>query len=160
MYHVVIALLAVVGCAAIPPPALPTVMPAPPENTGDSLIGTQWQLVSYGMTGAPTPVGAEVTITLYFNADGDTGGLGGCNRYGARYQVQDNTLSFSRIVRTQIACADEQVMQLEQQYLAALPEAGRFELSADQLAIWYDDGSSVLNFVPLVATTPTPNATS
>jgi heat shock protein HslJ len=45
------------------------------------------------------------------------------------------------------ACANEQVTQQEQQYLEALKTAARFEITRDNLTIWYGDGQSKLNFV-------------
>jgi hypothetical protein len=60
-------LLLIAGCAVIPPPALPTVAPTAAEDPGDSLVGTQWQLVSYGLTGTTTPVSVEPAVTLYFH---------------------------------------------------------------------------------------------
>jgi heat shock protein HslJ len=60
--------------------------------------------------------------------------------------VQDNTLSFTQVNSTLMACADERITQQEQQYFQALETTGRFELTDNRLAIWYDGERSVLNF--------------
>lgn len=117
-----------------------------PDNQA-GLVNSQWRLVSFGAPGAETPVIEGSTVTLSFGAGNQVGGSGGCNSYGGQYQVQDGTLSFSQIVSTLMACADEGVTRQEQQYFQALEAAGRFELTGDQLMIWYDAGQGVLNFV-------------
>ena len=121
--------------------------PTGPPGAGNSLANTAWVLVSYGAPGAETPVVAGSTVTLEFEAGDQSGGSAGCNSYGGRYQVDGDAISFSEIVQTLMACEDEQVMQQEAQYLAALETAGQFEISGDSLAITYDGGQGVLNFV-------------
>lgn len=112
----------------------------------DNLVNTRWLLESFGPAGAEQPLVVGSTITLEFEADGQAGGDGGCNSYGGRYEVQDRTLTIEEIVSTLRACADQRVTDQEQAYLQALQSAGEFELTDDQLKIWYDDGQGVLNF--------------
>lgn len=135
--------------AAITPAAAQATV-TPDSEAG--LANSQWRLVSFGAPGAETPVIEGSTVTLEFGAGSQAGGSGGCNSYGGEYQVQGGALSVSQIVSTLMACVDERVTQQEQQYFQALEAAGRFELAADQLTIWYDDGQGVLNFVRASAT--------
>lgn len=128
-------------------PESPVVSPEQP-GVGNVLANTRWRLVSFGEPGAETPVVEGSTVTLEFGAGGQVGGSGGCNSYGGQYQVQDSAVSFSEIVSTLMACADERVMQQEQQYLAALQLAGQFELAGQRLTIQYNGGRGVLNFEP------------
>jgi heat shock protein HslJ len=100
-----------------------------------------------GAPGSETPVAPGSSVTLQFEADGQVGGSGGCNSYGGQYEVQDNTISFSQIMSTLRACADESVNQQEQQYFQALQTAGRFEVAGDQLTIWYNGDQGMLSFV-------------
>jgi heat shock protein HslJ len=125
----------------------PTVEPTGPSSDENSLANTQWTLVSFGIADAENPIVEGSAITLEFKADGQAGGSGGCNSYGGAYQVQGNTLSFSQINSTLMACADEKMMQQEQQYFQALESAGQFELTDDHLTISYNNGQAVLNFV-------------
>lgn len=161
-----VVLLALVGCTIPQPPGgTPGAMPestvsasTPAADTtpadpgavmeGDPLVETSWQLTTFGPTGAETPVVADSIVTLAFSADGTAGGNTGCNSYGGDYTVEGNTLSFGELVSTLMACADQAVMAQEQAYLAALQSAARFEVTADNLTIWYDDGNSQLNFAP------------
>ena len=116
------------------------------KGEGD-LTNSQWKLVSYGKSGAETPVVEGSSITLDFEAEGQVGGSGGCNSYGGKYETQDNNLTIRDIVSTLMACADEQVTQQEQRYFDALKTATRFEITEDKLTIWYGDGQNRLNFV-------------
>ena len=93
---------------------------------------------------------------MAFSADGTAGGDTGCNSYGGDYTVEGDTLSFGEMVSTLMACEDQAVMAQEQAYLAALQSAARFEVAADHLTIWYDEGSSQLTFAPPTADTQEP----
>ena len=99
---------------------------------------------------------ADSAVTLAFSADGTAGGDTGCNSYGGDYTVEGDTLSFGEMVSTLMACEDQAVMAQEQAYLAALQSAARFEVAADHLTIWYDEGSSQLTFAPPTADTQEP----
>ncbi|MCI0576435.1 MAG: META domain-containing protein [Chloroflexi bacterium] len=128
-------------------PAAEESPPFSAETGGEGdLANTQWSLVSMGAPGAEAPVVAGSTITLAFEAAGQATGSGGCNSYGGEYRVEGNTLSFSNVASTLMACLDEAVMAQEAQYFQALETAGEFELAGDTLAIWYDGGQGVLNF--------------
>jgi heat shock protein HslJ len=153
-------MLIMVACNPAAQPATPTIGPAgdetgavtpqpPTPGAENNLANTQWTLVSFGPPGQETPVATGSTVTLEFDAAGQAGGTGGCNSFGSEYTVQDNTLSFGDIVSTLIACEDESIMAQEQQYYEALRSAGRFEVAADRLTIWYGGEAGTLNFVPL-----------
>lgn len=113
----------------------------------DGLAGTSWRLLSYGMPGAETPVIEGSTITLEFDSEGRAGGTGGCNSYGAHYEVQDKALSFGEISRTMMACTQEDIGKQEQNYFLALETASNFVLDEGRLRIWYESGQGVLNWV-------------
>ncbi|MCE7984438.1 MAG: META domain-containing protein [Caldilinea sp. CFX5] len=157
-----LALLALAACVPIQPGVTPAVTPTAPDNPEGDLAATSWQLVSFGPTGAVTPVLPGAMITLEFGADGQAGGHGGCNSYGGPYTVQGDTLTFGEIVSTLMACADQAVTQQEQQYLQALSSADRFAVTDDTLTLWYDNGSSVLTFArassAITPLPPTPTA--
>jgi heat shock protein HslJ len=126
---------------------------APPSSPPSGLLDSRWQLVSFGPVEATTTVSVDTTITLEFGTDGQAGGHGGCNSYGAPYTVQEGRLMFGEIASTLIACADQAVNDQEQRYLEALRTAGHFTVAGDTLTIWYEHEKGVLNFVR--ASTPT-----
>lgn len=144
--------------AASTPPAESTPAETAGDPTSDSLVNTSWQLTAFGPAAAALPVVPDSTVTLEFSADGMAGGNTGCNSYGGDYTAEGDTLSFGEMVSTLMACADETVMAQEQAYLAALQTANRFEVTADQLTIWYDEGNSQLNFAAASANTQEPPA--
>jgi heat shock protein HslJ len=95
------------------------------------LTGTRWQLDS------------NPAITLEFSEDGRAGGSGGCNTYGSGYTVDGTSITFSMIVSTLIACAED-VMTAESDYFAALETATGYELSYTQLIITLSDGEALV----------------
>jgi heat shock protein HslJ len=118
-----------------------------------SLASTRWRLVSYGQPGSETPVMEGTEVNLQFEDDNQSGGFGGCNTFGAQYEVSDgNQLSVTNIVSTLMACNDEGLMDQETRYLDALQSAESFELTGDSLMIRY--GGGVLNFSRVTSSTP------
>lgn len=127
---------------------------ASPQGTpgiGTGLEITPWSLVSFGAPGAETPLVEGSMITLML-AGGQAGGFGGCNSYGATYQVEGGNISINEINSTLMACANESVTEQEQRYLLALESASSYELEGKHLRITYDDGEGLLVFeTPLPA---------
>jgi heat shock protein HslJ len=129
-----------------------TVSNAPtPAGDENSLVGSQWQLESFGPTAAEMPVIASSTVTLEFDTAEQATGSGGCNTYGGNYTVQGDSISFGKIISTERACVEEGVTEQEQQYFAALQTAESFSQTAERLTILYDGGQNALNFVPTTA---------
>ncbi|MCA9910775.1 MAG: META domain-containing protein, partial [Anaerolineae bacterium] len=166
---ILVALLILTGCTITLPPtgtpdatggaATPVSTPTneiPSDSEGNPLVGTSWQLTAMGPNGTETSVVADSTVTLEFSADGQAGGNTGCNSFGGDYTVDGETITFGELVSTLMACADIDVMNQEQQYLAALNSADRFAVNGDQLTIWYDNDSSVLTFRTKTTATPIP----
>lgn len=121
---------------------------AAPQESADPLADTHWTLVSYGDPGSEIRAIQPAAPTLEFNSQGQAGGSGGCNAFGAPYSVSGQTLSFDQITSTLMLCESEDVGEQETEYFHALETAGRYELSDDSLTIWFDDDRRALNFVP------------
>jgi len=126
------------------------------QGADKKLAGTEWRLSSFVTPGGESPAVEGSAVTIKFGADGRAGGSGGCNSYGGEYREQGENLSFSRIISTKRACADERANKQEELYFAALESAGRFRLAAGRLTVFYGDGRSALNFVN--DSTPAPSA--
>jgi heat shock protein HslJ len=136
----VILALGLTGCAALN---------ARGEASGDAgktLANTKWRLVEMGAPGAETPDLAQANVTLEFDDQGRAAGRSACNSYGGSVTVNGETIAFGEIASTMMACADPARMQLEQDYLAALNNADRFELGQDSLTIFYSGGPARLVF--------------
>lgn len=161
---VVIMILTLAACAQPVPipgvgdPQTPTIAAVEPGGPANALENTEWTLISYGPPGAETPVIESSGPSLQFEAENRAGGYAGCNTYGGSYRVDGDSLSFSDIFRTLMACQDQAIMQQEDRYLEALQTTGEFDIDGDRLTIVYGDGQGVLNFVrpTAVAAIPTP----
>lgn len=109
---------------------------------GDPLNGTTWELYSIGRY---SPIAGSKT-TIRFE-DGQVSGLGGCNQYGGEYKSSNQSLSFSALYMTEMACmSPEGIMDQESAYLQFLGDARSFKLVNDQLQISRSDGEA-LTFV-------------
>lgn len=110
----------------------------------DALKGTSWTLSSMGPNGAGLPALSGVSVTLDFQAGGEAGGSAGCNSYGGEYVVSGTSLMFKNLLSTMMACTDTRLMDQEQQFLNALRNADRFQVSGDLLTIYYNNGEAVM----------------
>jgi len=116
------------------------------------LVGTAWRLdgITTGTDAvSSTLAGTEVTAT--FAADGTLSGNGGCNQYNTSYTVDGDALTVDGgIMSTKMAC-EQDVMDQEAAYLAALAETAAFEIEGSTLTLSDGDGASLLSFVAGVA---------
>lgn len=122
--------------------SIPTAMPV--AQTDPALLGAEWKLVSYGPIAATIPAVPETTVTLLFNQDGTMGGAGGCNGYGGNYSVTGDSIRFTEVISTMMAC-EEDVMAQESALLIGFEAATSYQISGDMLAIVYG-GSNALIF--------------
>lgn len=117
------------------------------SQVGELPVPSEWKLVSIDSSGVEVPVIEGTSVTLKFEAGGQAGGSGGCNSYGGKYTLQGNTLKFNEIVRTEMACLEEEINVQEQQYFLALDSTGKYEVNGDALTIWFNGDQGKLNFV-------------
>lgn len=102
-----------------------------------------WELAAG--TGPEGPVAvldrAPVTLTI----DGpDWGGTSACNSYGGSVQMDGGRLTTDGFAVTEMACVDDEVMQTEQRFLAALVEVTDATVDDDVLVL--SGSSSQLTF--------------
>jgi putative lipoprotein len=116
--------------------------------TGKRVVGPQWLLESIGDSQAA----AGSIVTLKLGGDGVAIGSGGCNMFSGTYTLSGDTVTFSPLVSTRMACADDAATQQETAFLEALQTATRYELTDEGLTIWYGDGQA-LHFVATLAGT-------
>lgn len=133
-------LLFLAACEPKRPDAEPA---APPAAAGPAAprIGTvtDWRLATLG--GVPVGVGDSVAPTLKLLAgNGKAGGFGGCNRWFAGATRSGDSLSFSPIGATKMAC-EGPGMELEQRWFAALARVRRATEGAEELVLADSTGS-------------------
>lgn len=97
------------------------------------LTGTYWRLVEL-RTDERTPVDPALGAHLVFE-DGRVSGSSGCNRLTGSYTVQDDSLRFSGLAGTRMACAPP-AMMLEQRFLAALEKVDRYRIEGEMLLLY------------------------
>ncbi|TVR20107.1 MAG: META domain-containing protein, partial [Anaerolineaceae bacterium] len=116
------------------------------DNADDDLIGIEWTLVS--IDGSPVIAGSTITLTLGAE-DSDAFGTGGCNRYGAQYNIDGDDLSFDMVISTLMACMEDDITAQEAAYFEALSAITGYTLEAGRLTLTDDDGVRLVFNAPL-----------
>jgi len=126
-------------------PGAPVAQPGPTLN----LVGSEWLLEDLGGSG----VLDRVQATLAFPENGKVAGKGSCNRFFGTVAISGQTIKFSAMGATKMACP-EAIMKQEEKYLAALQAADRFESKDGNLLIYYAGAEKPLRFSPLPHSAP------
>jgi putative lipoprotein len=123
------------ACAADPTPA-PTEAPIPVEPDGGigngavaELNGTSWTLTT--INGEAVADGVSATMAF---ADGQVTGSGGCNGYGGKYVLAGNTVTFSEVMSTLMACEDP-IMSVENAMMKILQGSATFSVGDQSLTL-------------------------
>jgi putative lipoprotein len=116
-----------------------------PAGDAVSLTDTTWRLEE--IRGHVAGAGAgKRPVTLTLASDGQrAAGFSGCNRYTGTFEVSDGHLKFSHMAGTRMACIEG--MELEQQYLEALPQTVRYTIDGNHLALYSGAENLILRFV-------------
>lgn len=97
------------------------------------LAGPTWVLTSLIIGGdAVSSIPAGVTASITFNADGTVDVHYGCNSGGGKYAIDSDSITFSDLIQTDMACAGD-AGQVESAVIAVL--------TADSLTFTVDAGS-------------------
>lgn len=124
--------------------------PAPlPSNAAQQLQAYDWDLAAaYDGRGQAVPswqLAGRPAARLHF--EGNRVAVQNlCNVVGAGYTLNGDRVQVSHPMSTKRACADRELMQLEQQVATQLPQAQRYELRGGgaapaQLVLHFTDGS-------------------
>jgi heat shock protein HslJ len=112
------------------------------EAATPGLAGTKWRLEDLAGKG----VVDRVQATLEFTADSAVSGNGSCNRFRGPVTVGGGTISFGALAATKMFCG-EAVTNQENEYLAALAAAERWEIEEPFLYIYLAGRPEPLRFV-------------
>lgn len=99
------------------------------------LAGPTWVLNSIVTGDAVSSVPAGVTATMVFKADGSVDIHYGCNSGGGRYAIDGDSITFSDLIQTEMACAGA-AGQVESAVIAVLTaDSLTFTVDASSLTI-------------------------
>jgi heat shock protein HslJ len=130
-------LLAACGAAeptSGPPTASPaTPIPATATSAGSAAAGPlgTWRLTTL----AGQPVLGTTPLTLVLDASGQASGNGGCNQFSSTATLSEATITFTPIISTKMACADNSLNSQETAYLTALQSAAAWKLDGASLTL-------------------------
>lgn len=112
-------------------------------DTPAKLAGTSWKLVSYGLVEGQISAVEGIDTQLDFGSDGSVSGSMGCNRFSGSYSQKGDSLTFSPIAVTEMACPEPQMTQ-ESSAFQVMVETVKFKMKEDTLTIFSADGRSKL----------------
>jgi putative lipoprotein len=103
-----------------------------------------WTLIRLGNDAVPTgPHDPEPNIE--FNSkEHRVGGSGGCNRIMGNYELDGQSIRFSKMATTMMAC--EKGMDLEKNFLAALDAVRTWKLEDNHLDLFAENGELLARF--------------
>ncbi len=106
------------------------------------LAGTNWHVTGYNNgKQAVVSVLRDTTLTLAFADGGKVSGSAGCNNFMGTYQASGSSLSFGPAAATRRMCAQQGVMEQEQQFLRALETVATVSHEGDRLELRRADGA-------------------
>lgn len=105
------------------------------------LTGGEWSLVALGGQPAPTGAGDRPATLVFTPGTNRVGGFSGCNRAGGTYVIKGDSISFSAMVMTRMAC--DKGMDLEQRFVAMVDSARTWRRRADTLELMGDAGTVI-----------------
>lgn len=117
------------------------------EVVKQTLEGSSWDVIAYN-NGKEAVVSVIIgtEITANFGEEGQLTGSAGCNNYVAEYKTEGNTITISSAVATTRKACQEDVMDQENAYLAALEMADTYKIEDATMEMRTDDGAKVAGF--------------
>lgn len=106
-------------------------------HAADEAIQGDWRVEQ--IDGAPVLKGS--TVTMRFDAEGRVSGKASCNRYGASYRIDGESVSFTQAMATRMACPPP-LMQQEQRFLGLF--GAQASWSTDDGALTISGGNGVV----------------
>ena len=111
------------------------------------LVDTEWQLLAVNTGNALVSNLATEIITAKFSDDKKIHGLAGCNIYSAVYETEQDTLTVSLAITTRKFCQSPKgVMETEANYISALGQSVRYQITADRLTLFDKNQRRLLTY--------------
>jgi heat shock protein HslJ len=114
----------------------------------ETLAGSSWNVIGYNNGNqAVVSVLIDTEITANFGHDGMLTGSAGCNDYSAAYTTNGADITIGPVAATRKFCAEPaDLMDQEQQYLAALQTAATCKIEANRLELRAADEALAADF--------------
>ena len=104
----------------------------------EALFRDKWKLTELQGQAVPDTLKSSFEFT-----PGKISGSTGCNRLSANFVAgKHQTIKFSPIAQTRMACVNENVAALETKFVDALTKSTKWSIKEDEL--WLGDGSATL----------------
>jgi putative lipoprotein len=107
-----------------------------------SILDVTWR--AEAIDGVPAQRNADSTLSI--GSDKRAGGRGGCNSYFAQAEVGAESIRFSAIAATRMACLDEVTTAQETAFFSALEAARFWRLDAGELLLLDAEGIELVRF--------------
>ncbi len=126
-----------------------TLLSACTSGADAGLEGTSWTATGISNDNQAVASSATVTtITAEFGKDDSLSGFGGCNNYTSTWTTTGPDGLTIGPVGSQLTACQQDVMDTEQQYFAALAKVATYQLEGNQLTLRDSQGAVQLSFVP------------
>jgi heat shock protein HslJ len=102
-----------------------------------SLLDTYWKLLELRGNAVVTPKGMREAHFILASSESRTHGFSGCNNFFGSYKYDSNSLSFSALGSTRMACAEG--MDTEQAFLKTLGETTRLTIKGQFMELYAED---------------------
>jgi heat shock protein HslJ len=104
------------------------------EPPADPFADRTWELAGGSFDGVElTPIESHpATLSV---VDGEAGGIAACNNYGGPFTVEGGEVTVGALFRTEMACLEPGVMELEDVYLAALQQVDAVAVDGEELVL-------------------------
>jgi heat shock protein HslJ len=112
----------------------------------DAIEGITWQLQEQVVDGALAPVPEGVVVTLLLE-EGAIGGSGGCNSYFGSYTLEGDSVTFSEIGSTLMAC-EPPAGDVEAAYFSNLATVATWFSDGGSLTLVDGEGNPAMRFAP------------
>lgn len=118
---------------------------AAPKANQPSLAGPQWQLVTLSGQAVQPGAGGNSAFIQFDATTKNASGFSGCNNFHSALESQTaTTLTLGQAASTRKMCMDG--MELEQAFLAALPEFSTYSINNNILSIKDNNGNVIATF--------------
>lgn len=115
-----------------------------------ALIGTTWRASEINGVRVVFLPRQQLDISLVLYRQGHIRGYTGCNSFMGRYSRNADLLSFTPAERTDMRCSPE-IMAREREFIKALREVSRYEISGSILKLFSKDGRKVVELIAVRA---------